>query len=278
MQEHPNQCTFINSNLAQPFYADDVLAIWRRKKFLQNFISSRVGSIKSTKTRQGWENSRTLNPTTEWWLLPFSSLEHNALASLVHIFAQIHCVVQLRWTRDASALHWRPEGGGSSPLPHSRVVFLSFSHPCLVSATFYRSIPTWNKACGNFSLYFLSFWGFLNIFSNKTCFTSEYDITLQMNWFIASDKCALCWRQTLWCWIQMYFMLEINILALETNTLKTRIQTSAKHRQLATNNFQRELMSRQLLVTVSYSPPKTGATMLQRSKRCLDAQPHLLFH
>ena len=48
-----------------------------------------------------------------------------------------------------------------------------------------------------------------------------------------------------------------NALVLETNALKTSVQTSAKHTQLAISNFQTNL-SRDDCYTHKYSPPKTG--------------------
>ena len=50
-------------------------------------------------------------------------------------------------------------------------------------------------------------------------------------------------------------------LVLETNASKTCVRTSLTHKQLATSDFQTELMSRYLLVTAS---PKLGEMMMWR--------------
>ena len=77
-----------------------------------------------------------------------------------------------------------------------------------------------------------------------------------MNMFIARDECVLCWRWTLLKLETMSFRLEMNTLVLETNALKTCFQTSTTHTELATNNFQTELLFT--------SPSKTGSIPLWR--------------
>ena len=71
------------------------------------------------------------------------------------------------------------------------------------------------------------------------------------NVFIASDdreiyhtanEHVLCWRRTLLSWRQTRFALEMNTLVLETKALKTRVRRSATHTQLATIDFQAELI------------------------------------
>ena len=59
--------------------------------------------------------------------------------------------------------------------------------------------------------------------------TSKYDITLQMNMFITSNKLILAGKKHYSHWRRMCFMLEMNTLMLETNELKMQIQTSATH-------------------------------------------------
>ena len=81
--------------------------------------------------------------------------------------------------------------------------------------------------------------------------THMYDITLQTNVLIASDESVLFWSQTLWCCRQTHFVLEINILVLETNELKISVRTSVIHTQLATSDYKTKLMSRWLLVTAT---------------------------
>ena len=97
----------------------------------KTFISSRDGAVKSTETRCGWENLKNSTPPRNPTPLrnndgPFSGLERNAFASLVHFVTYT-----TKRTRDASALLWRPEMGPASF--RSGIGFLRFSHPCLVS-------------------------------------------------------------------------------------------------------------------------------------------------
>ena len=87
--------------------------------------------------------------------------------------------------------------------------------------------------------------------SLKVWITSEHDITLQTNSFIASEKIVsattLHCTQTcmfvasdepvlwhFWRWRRTRFALEMDSLALETNALKTRIWASASHAQRTT--------------------------------------------
>ena len=144
-------------------------------------------------------------------------------------------------------------------------MFLSFSSlPCF--CTFYSSIPTRNEVFfRNFSpLISVLFGGFLNQLSKYNSFhlqiryhtaddvliasneiasglllTSEHDITLPTNAFIAIDERVLCWSgdEHVWRWRRARF-------ALETNKLKTYVRTPATHTQLATSDFQTELLSR----------------------------------
>ena len=105
---------------------------------------------------------------------PLSGLQRNALSSLVHFVSHT-----TKWTRGASALRWTPRGG--CMLPFSCV-------PCLVSVLFTGPSLLEMKFAASFSPSFCSFWRVLNQLSNTTCFTFEYDITLQTNAFIASNE------------------------------------------------------------------------------------------
>ena len=87
--------------------------------------------------------------------------------------------------------------------------------------------------------------------------------------FFASDKCPLCWSWTLLALETVHFALEINTLVLETN-VRSKFSHTHTHTQLATSNFQTELKSS--------SPLKTGAILLQRPKRYLEAQWLLQLH
>ena len=81
--------------------------------------------------------------------------------------------------------------------------------------------------------------------------------------------CLLCWRRTLLARGMNMFCASDEPLEMESNVLKTRIQTFATHTQLATSDFQIELISRWLLltgthlrkrmvaITLSYSPLST---------------------
>ena len=85
-------------------------------------------SEKSTETRPGWESLKNPTPLRND-AGPLSGLQRNALASLVHFVVWV-----TKWTRDASALRWRPERGPASF--RSGVGFLRLSHPGLVSVLF----------------------------------------------------------------------------------------------------------------------------------------------
>ena len=109
---------------------------------------------------------------------------------------------------------------------------LAFFYPCLVSALFSGPSLLEMKFCRNsFSpIVSVLFGGFLNQPPNKrwTCFCAR--------------------DEHFWCWRWAYFTLEMNTLVLETNVLKTRVQTSVTHTKLATSNFQTNLMLRWLLL------------------------------
>ena len=68
---------------------------------------------------------------------PFSGLQLNALVSLVHLLLLHNKAI---WTRDASALRWRPERGPESL--GSGVGFLTLSHPH-VFLYFFQLNPYW---------------------------------------------------------------------------------------------------------------------------------------
>ena len=87
-------------------------------------------------------------------------------------------------TRDASALRWWPERGPASFCSgvgfRGEVEFLGFSHPLLVSVLFTApSLLEMKFFQKLLPLVSVLLGGFLNQFSNATCFTSEYDMTLQ---------------------------------------------------------------------------------------------------
>ena len=84
------------------------------------------------------------------------------------------------------------------------------------------------------------FQGFLNQLFNTTHFTSEYNIILQTDAFIASNEHVVCWRQMLY--------------------------------QLPNSTYVKMIASH------SYLSPKMSSIMLWRSKRYLNAQWHLLLH
>ena len=100
----------------------------REKSFWKTSSQVRAVPVKRTETRQGWENSRT---QPYYWMMapPFwPPKQCTCIPSSLHA----------KWTRDASAMHWRPER--KAPSLSSRVVFLSFSFlPCF--CPFYRSSP-----------------------------------------------------------------------------------------------------------------------------------------
>ena len=84
----------------------------------KNFILCINGPVKSAETRQVWEKlCNTTPPQNDHGLL--SGLQCNALTSLV-----LFVITQQKWTRDASALHWKPER--SPPLMCIGVVLKSF--------------------------------------------------------------------------------------------------------------------------------------------------------
>ena len=135
------------------------------KSFQINFISSRDGAEKSTETRRGWKSLKNRTPLRND-AGPLSGLQRNALASLVHFVTY-----STKRTRDASALHWRPNRGlhrsvvgkGSRRL-FTPVLFLYFFqlHSYLKWSFFRKFFP---PSC-------YSFWGggggFLNQFSKPT--------------------------------------------------------------------------------------------------------------
>ena len=156
----------------------------------------------------------------------------------LHPYVVVHFVTHTtKWTRDTSALCWRP---GSF---RSRIVFLSF----LVPAVFYRSIPTWNEVLQKlFPLVSVIF----GVFQNQPYNSFHLDITLQTSMFIASNQIVsathlnipeyhhtadeyifvsnerfLCWRWKLWQWRRTCFALEINTLVLETDVLKRAFES-----------------------------------------------------
>ena len=77
--------------------------------------------------RAGMRKTQKHYSTTEQWWPP---------TQCTCIPSVLYCGSITKWTRDASALRWRP------PLLRSRVMILNFSLSCLVSVTFYRSIPS----------------------------------------------------------------------------------------------------------------------------------------
>ena len=108
----------------------------------------------------------------------FFGPQHNALASLVHFAPHT-----TKWSRDASALRWRPER--RLPLFCSRVVFLSFFIPALMFLYFLQVHPylKWSFT-ETFSLVLF----FLGVSKPTFKYNSfHFDITLQTNAFIASD-------------------------------------------------------------------------------------------
>ena len=67
------------------------------------------------------------------------------------------------------------------------------------------------------------------------------------------------------------FELERNTLVLETNVLTMHVQTLATHthQRLPCKTYVK------MIANQSYSPPKTGAFTVQRSKRYVDSQQRL---
>ena len=119
---------------------------WRRA-FLQTSFQVRMDLYKVQKQGRDEKIKNTTTILRKDGGLLFG-LQRNALASLVHFVTYT-----TKCTRDASALHWRPER--RPPSLCARV--LSSSHPCLVSVyTFYRSIPTSNEVCGRFFQSFMT--------------------------------------------------------------------------------------------------------------------------
>ena len=158
-----------------PLCRDGPVKHTRGKSFWKNFISSRDGAEKSTQTRWGWERLENPTPTTEWCQPPlWPPTQCTCIPNSL-------CYLQTKWTRDASALRWRTERGPASfhsgvgfwRLSHPHLVCVPFSAPSLLKIKFFRNVfPV-------VSVLFLRW--FLNQFSNTTRFTSEYDITLQLN-------------------------------------------------------------------------------------------------
>ena len=81
------------------------------KRFLKNLFQVRNGPIKRTEKCTD-EKTPEHYPTMKWWWPP--------------LWPSTQCI---KWTRDASALYWRPER--RPPAFLSRVVFLSFLIPAL---------------------------------------------------------------------------------------------------------------------------------------------------
>ena len=116
--------------------------------------SFRVGmDLKKVEKQGGMRKLQEPYPTIErCW--PPSGLQHNALASLVHLLLTQQSELGMQ-----SALCWRPERGPA--WFYSGVGFLKLSHsrPCF--STFFRSIPTRNEAFSEtFAPSFCSFLGF----------------------------------------------------------------------------------------------------------------------
>ena len=170
-------------------------------------------------------------------------LQHNAPASLVHFVTY-----RTKWTRDASALRWRPER--RPPLFRSRVMFLSFSHPYLVSVLFTGPSLLKMKFCTKFSPQFLFFFGgFIANFQmklypwNLISHCTRTCLWLATNAFCAGDKHFWHWRWT-------HFELEINPLS-AGDKLFEHSNFSHTH----TTSYQRlpkRFISRWLLVTATH--------------------------
>ena len=96
-----------------------------------------------------------------------------------------------------------------------RVVFLC-SFISALSLYFFRSIPTWNKFLQK--LFHLVF------------------VLLGVSKPPSKSHCKLrCFvLETLWCWTQMFFSLEMNTSVLDIKMLKTHVWTSATQTQTAT--------------------------------------------
>ena len=156
----------------------------------------------------------------------------------------------------------------------SRVVFLCVSSlPCF--CTYYRSISTWNEVF--FKNYFpklCAVWGFLNQLPKRTCFTSKYDITLQMNLLITSNK--------VFCAEDVYtFGIGDEHFSAGDEMLKIHVQLSDTHTATCsytcTSNFQTELTSRRLLVTALHTSENRRYHAVE-IQRYLDVQRLLLLH
>ena len=177
---------------------------------------------------------------------------------------KVHCVGGQRGGRHRSVV-----GVGFLRLSHPRLVSILFSAPSLLQMKFFQKLFT-PSLC--------SFWGI-----SKPIFTSEYDITLQTNASIASNEIASATHLRI-----RYHTTDETRLSLatkafcagpETNIFGTgdeRVsrwrQTRWKrafelqlHTQLATSDFQTELLSRWSLVTTTHLQ-NTGAIALRRSK------------
>ena len=118
---------------------------------------------------------------------PLSGLQHKCtcIPTVVHFVTYT-----IKQTRDASALHWRPERVPASF--RSGVGFLRLSHPCLV--------------CILFQLHSYSKWSFSDIFSLGFCFflgwgVVKYFQTLSMSPPNTISNCKwmrhLLWRDSL---------------------------------------------------------------------------------
>ena len=119
------------------------------------------------------------------------------------------------------------DGGQSFCILSPLSCFCTFSRPFLTEMKFTETF-----------LQFLFFWrGFFSQLPNRT---------------------QLCWRRTLLVLGRTCFALEMSSLVLETNALKTCVQTSATHSAtaVATSHFQTELKTT-VVSKLSCSPPST---------------------